>query len=351
MNTLSLLRQGVLFAHLVAFAVALGAVLREDAALLARRRVDLRRIASSARTLTVALAVLWASGLALIGLDIGFDPRAIAAAPKLAAKLVVVAVLTGNGVALHALAFPMLRQRDPRLALPLLLGAVSTTSWLYASFVGASRLVAPWLSFTHYMAMYALLLLVAAAVALIVVGPLLRRPRAVDHLPKGTTMKLVSITAAALVAITLAAAPSLHAKPLAERTAKAAVVAVADRALAEPRVARCPGLAGADAFARTELFFGLSRPGGVVSEAEFKGFVDAAVTPRFPDGLTLLTGVGQFRDSSGTIVVEGSKLLILLYARRDRDADAKIEQIRNDYKAAFEQQSVLRADDVSCVSF
>jgi hypothetical protein len=175
MDSLPWLRQCVLFAHLVAFAVALGAVLREDMELLARRRVDVRRLARAARTLTMALAVLWATGLALVGLDIGFDPSAVAAAPKLAAKLAVVAILTANGVALHALAFPMLTRRDPRLALPLLLGAVSTASWLYASFVGVSRLVAPRLSFADYMAMYALVLALAGAVALVVIGPLMRR--------------------------------------------------------------------------------------------------------------------------------------------------------------------------------
>lgn len=112
---------------------------------------------------------------------------------------------------------------------------------------------------------------------------------------------------------------------------------------------RCPGKA--DAFSRTELFFGLSRPGGVVSEEEFKGFVDAFVTPRFPDGLTLLTGNGQFRDSSGNIIGEGSKLLILLVPRRDPHASAKIDAIRRDYRRQFQQESVLRADAVSCVSF
>ena len=114
---------------------------------------------------------------------------------------------------------------------------------------------------------------------------------------------------------------------------------------------RCRGPAEAALFSRTELFFGLSRPGGVVTEAEFQAFVDAYVTPRFPDGLTVLAGAGQFRDSGGTIVVEGSKLLVLLVPRRDRDADRKIEQIRSDYKRAFQQQSVLRSDDLSCVSF
>ena len=114
---------------------------------------------------------------------------------------------------------------------------------------------------------------------------------------------------------------------------------------------QCRAGFGAESFVRTELFFGLSRPGGVVSEAEFKAFVDARVTPRFPDGLTLLTGVGQFREASQAIIVEGSKLLVLLYPRKDAEANRKIEQIRGEYKQTFQQQSVLRADEASCVSF
>lgn len=175
MDALSLTRQAVLFVHLVAFAVALGAVLREDAALLAARRIDLSRLESAARTLTAALAVLWASGLALVALDVGWDLRALALSPKLAAKLVVVAALSANGAALHALAFPALRTPHGRLALPLALGAVSTASWLYASFIGASRIVAPWLSFGDYMAAYALLVMAAIAVALFVIGPRFER--------------------------------------------------------------------------------------------------------------------------------------------------------------------------------
>lgn len=153
--------------------------------------------------------------------------------------------------------------------------------------------------------------------------------------------------AAALMALAITAAPAARAQ-LAEPGLQARVTGhVADR---HERL-RCRGLADAEDFARTELFFGLSRPGGEVTEQDFKGFVDVYVTPRFPDGLTLLSGVGQFRDASGTTIVEGSKLLILLYPRRDRDADRKIEQIRTDYKRAFQQQSVLRSDDASCVSF
>jgi hypothetical protein len=99
-------------------------------------------------------------------------------------------------------------------------------------------------------------------------------------------------------------------------------------------------------FARTELFFGSAKPdGSEVTTEEFQQFVDEEITPRFPDGLTLLTGLGQFRGSSGVIVQERSMLLILLYpAETRRDSSVKIEQIREAYKKLFQQESVLRAD-------
>lgn len=153
--------------------------------------------------------------------------------------------------------------------------------------------------------------------------------------------------AAALMGLAITAAPAARA----QRVEPGLQARVAEHVDHRHERLHCRGLPDAESFVRTELFFGLSRPGGVVTEQDFKGFVDVYVTPRFPDGLTLLSGVGQFRDASGTIIVEGSKLLILLYPRRDRDADSKIEQIRTDYKRAFQQQSVLRSDDASCVSF
>ena len=99
-------------------------------------------------------------------------------------------------------------------------------------------------------------------------------------------------------------------------------------------------------FARTELFFGTAKPdGSEVTIGEFQQFVDDKITPRFPDGLTLLRGLGQFRGSNGVIVQERSLLLILLYPVETRqDSSQKIEQIREAYKKLFQQESVLRAD-------
>lgn len=113
-----------------------------------------------------------------------------------------------------------------------------------------------------------------------------------------------------------------------------------------PPRARPPALA----FARTELYFGTLKPNGVVTEAEFFDFLDDHVTPRFPEGLTVLRSVGQFRGEDGVIIREVSFILILLYPYADlRESNGKIEAIRQLYKDAFQQESVLRVDDRSTV--
>ncbi len=111
---------------------------------------------------------------------------------------------------------------------------------------------------------------------------------------------------------------------------------------------------GAQAFARTELYFGTAMPDGIVTEAMFQAFIDAQVTPRFPDGLTIVKADGQFRGEGDLIVKEPSFVLILLYpAESFANRSRRIERIRTLYKEQFTQQSVLRVDDplIAWVSF
>ncbi|HEX6622385.1 MAG TPA: DUF3574 domain-containing protein [Pyrinomonadaceae bacterium] len=115
---------------------------------------------------------------------------------------------------------------------------------------------------------------------------------------------------------------------------------------ARSRAARLKQVAS-DPFIRTELFFGTDREEGPdVTEAEFREFLDRVITPSFPDGLTLLTGDGQFCcDANNEIIKEKSFILVLLYPlRQRRESSEKIERIREEYKTAFRQQSVLRVD-------
>ena len=71
----------------------------------------------------------------------------------------------------------------------------------------------------------------------------------------------------------------------------------------------------------------------------------------FPDGLTVLTGYGQFRNSAQVIIQERSTELILLYPLQMPEANRKIQEIRENYKRAFQQESVLRVDSLATVSF
>ncbi|MCX5210228.1 DUF3574 domain-containing protein [Kitasatospora sp. NBC_00240] len=109
-----------------------------------------------------------------------------------------------------------------------------------------------------------------------------------------------------------------------------------------------------DAYTRTELFFGTERPdgGAAVTAQEFEAFLDAEVTSRFPEGLTVEEGRGQYRDRFGVIERERSYHVVLLYPRgAARSSDVKIEEIRRRYDAAFQQEAVGRVDDSVRVAF
>jgi hypothetical protein len=164
------LHQGVLFAHVIAFAITLSAVLREDMRWLRHRRIEPARLQHTMRTVTIGLVALWLTGLALWALTPAPGHQALAWNAKLSAKLVVVSLLTLNGWALHAWVFPALQEQSlmDNLArrLPAMLGAFSSASWVYASFVGVARPLSGVLSFADFMALYAISLGLALLLAL-----------------------------------------------------------------------------------------------------------------------------------------------------------------------------------------
>jgi hypothetical protein len=103
---------------------------------------------------------------------------------------------------------------------------------------------------------------------------------------------------------------------------------------------------------RTDLFFGTDRVGmAPVSDVEWQQFVDTAITPRFPDGLTMFPASGQYLQGMMVgLIKEGSKVVILLHDNSAPPSDS-IEQIRALYKTQFNQEAVLRIDSAVCVSF
>ena len=87
-----------------------------------------------------------------------------------------------------------------------------------------------------------------------------------------------------------------------------------------------------------------------MSEADWLAFLDAEVTPRFPEGLTVLTGQGQWRNAQGQIARETAKVLLIWYLPGPR-TETHIAAIREGYKQRFAQASVMRVDGAGCVAF
>jgi hypothetical protein len=92
-----------------------------------------------------------------------------------------------------------------------------------------------------------------------------------------------------------------------------------------------------------------SRDGRGVSEQAWDGFLASVVTPRFPDGLTVLSGYGQYQGAGATAIVrEPAKVLLLVHAATAQHEQA-IAEIIAGYRRAFDQEAVLHLTSPACM--
>jgi hypothetical protein len=146
--------------------------------------------------------------------------------------------------------------------------------------------------------------------------------------------------------------------------ALALVAAATTEGRAEPVLPAAPAgaaecAAGAVAAVVTELYLGRSRGGRrVVSDAAWEHFLAREITPRFPDGLTVLDGRGQWRDGAGRVVREATKVVVLVTPATGGDRatagasrEARVAAIVDAYKRRFDQRSVLVLTRAVCAQF
>jgi hypothetical protein len=104
----------------------------------------------------------------------------------------------------------------------------------------------------------------------------------------------------------------------------------------------------------TRLYFGLGlidHPEQGVSEAQWRDFLDKEVSPRFPDGLSVVDVYGQWQGKNQTTPERlRSKMLIVDYPDTQLNRD-KIEAIRVAWKQRTGDQSVMRVTEQVDVSF
>ena len=87
-----------------------------------------------------------------------------------------------------------------------------------------------------------------------------------------------------------------------------------------------------------------------VGEDDWQRFLDDIVTPRFPDGLTVLEASGQWwNPPAGRVERESSKLLLIVLGD-ERAQSPKLAEVAAAYKRRFSQKSVILMIRRACVT-
>ncbi|WP_052417327.1 DUF2214 family protein [Cellvibrio mixtus] len=188
----------LVYIHLLAACVAIGILLIQDYALFQThgRRLTTLEIAElhlNAKRVSIALLLLWVTGIAIVIKGYIGHPDYIIN-QKLWAKLSVVVVLTVNGYLLHNFCFPRLCKpqglnelSSSEKVLLALAGSLSTTSWLYASYLGIARHWSFSVNYTDMMAIYAgtfLMLFIIACQCLWYFSKVSQITQQTDHLTR-----------------------------------------------------------------------------------------------------------------------------------------------------------------------
>ncbi len=114
-----------------------------------------------------------------------------------------------------------------------------------------------------------------------------------------------------------------------------------------PPVPACP--VGQDAVRTAQLFFGKSAGGQPqVADADFRRYVDEELTPRFPDGLTVMDGGGQWQGDANKMIRESAKV-VLIVLPKGHDAGGRIADARAAYKRRFHEDTLMLLTQPSCV--
>ena len=123
-------------------------------------------------------------------------------------------------------------------------------------------------------------------------------------------------------------------------------------ALAVPATAQVACRADQKASEVVEMIFGRKISDRIaVTNGAFARFVDREITPRFPDGLSVVDAAGQWLDPDKKRVVREPSKIVTIVLRDSEKGQSEIEAIARAYKKLFKQQSVGVILRAACVSF
>lgn len=95
-----------------------------------------------------------------------------------------------------------------------------------------------------------------------------------------------------------------------------------------------------------QVFLG-ARPPAKIDPAAIARFVDEEVTPRFPDGVSVVNGGDQWKGAENQIMREAAKVLLIVMPA-DGGGHRRLEAIRAAYRAKFGQDSAVFLPPPTC---
>lgn len=127
------------------------------------------------------------------------------------------------------------------------------------------------------------------------------------------------------------------------------LVALAGLALAgcatAPKLA-CP--AGQAQMRTAQLFLEAKSPARL-NDAALRRFVEQEVTPRFPDGVTMVAGGARWKGAGDRMIRDAAKVVLIVLPARG-DPQANVEAVRAAYRTRFKQDSVVVMPPPACVA-
>lgn len=175
-------RLGIVYVHLIACCVAIGLVFTSDITFVTQllkgdSRQDPEHLTVLQKTVSVALITLWITGIAIVLLDALLSDWSYFLNPKIQAKVVIVCLLTLNGMVLHHAVLPALKKAGALLdlavsqrLLAIFAGSVSAISWFYAAMLGIGRPLNWKYTLQELLAMYPVFILGGCLMMLLLTG-------------------------------------------------------------------------------------------------------------------------------------------------------------------------------------
>jgi hypothetical protein len=115
--------------------------------------------------------------------------------------------------------------------------------------------------------------------------------------------------------------------------------------VAAPRPA-CP--AGQAQMRTAQLFLEAKGPARL-NDADLRRFLDQEVTPRFPDGVTVVAGGGKWKGAENRMIRDAAKVVLIVLPSKG-DPQPKVDAVRAAYRTRFKQDSTVVMPPPACVA-